>query len=501
MLNKQIIFAKELILTPLFLLFTLQCVSQYYNDTISTPFQHENTIAYNFQGEFLTSVNTMSDSNWVLNGWNIIQFKQYDNDYNIIREKRYKDSLHAFNSGVDLCFYENEYYFPGFRRDLFFQGNDSSYIAKFDDIGNLIWIVNFFPNIPNSRIAYINESDNGLLIAGVHNYEPDSVTQYSFVSKIDTAGNMIWSKIFDDLDNSTVIDIKSMESGDILVNLAFMDGPQNIKTRLYKLDQSGNIIWSNDYGISGPWLNSIFSTLELSDSSLICYGGISDPDGADFERSWLIKLDANGNIITDTIYKFSLNRDFFEPSYSVPIVKPDEIILLGHFREDGAAQRQSYIASIDYDLNLNWMRIHGSYLRNNELSFLHDLNNGFYLMSGHVNNEDSNSPVVDEWFMVVDSLGCDVADCSLGLNEMSKPQPGFNIHPNPAHNELSVTFDSEVMKDASVHYQIVDSYGKVHLKNELKTTSIDLSNLDSGVYFISILNEGVYLGSRKLIVQ
>lgn len=492
---------KELIVTTLFLLFALLSFSQYFNDAISTPSQHEQTIAFDYSGEFLTSAGIMSDSNWYQSGWNNIHFKQYDDDFNIIRETTYHDSTNAFAYGYDLCYLDNHYYFSGYKSGLYFQGNDTSYVIKFDTVGNPVWIKNYFSSILNSRISLLKKTGDDIIVAGTHNYEPDSVVQHSFVAKIDSSGTLIWSKTFDESDNSTVIDIEVLSSGELLVNLSFMYGPQNFKTKLYKLSSSGDILWHNTFGINGAWLHSIAATMEMPDGSLFCYGGISDPNGAEFERSWLFKLDNNGSVIKDTIYKLSLNNDWFEPSYSKPIIKSDEIFLLGHYREDGAAQKQSYLASVDFDLNLKWVRMYGDYLRRNELSFLHDLNNGYYLMAGHIYNEIPSSPIIDEWFMVVDSLGCDVADCSVGLDQIENKEDGFTISPNPANNEVSISTEKSLLGKNTIRYQIIDSFGKIQEEKDLKTPIINISKLQPGVYFIRLKDQNTYLGTKRLIIQ
>ncbi|MGM0479457.1 MAG: T9SS type A sorting domain-containing protein [Bacteroidota bacterium] len=488
-------------MTGVFLVIHCFAVSQYLDHVNETELDHEGTYAFNFEGDYLTSVSTISDSNWVQSGWNILQFKQYDENYEVIRETRFQDSLHVYQQGANLVYSDGFYYYSGFYDSLYYQGNENAYVVKYGNIGNLIWMKDYFSNIPNTRITHLKKHENRLFIGGYHNYQPDSTVQHSFVGEIDTAGNLLWSKTFNDNGNTTINNFHVLSSEDLIVSSIYSGGPQNKKTILHKINTSGEVEWSRTFGINGPWLSSKLVPYELPDGTILCYGGISDPDGAEFARSWLCKLNAQGSLIKDTIYKFSVHNDGFSIWYDEPIIKNDEILLLGRYRKDGTSPKNSYLASIDFDLNLNWIRIHGDHTNKNELTFLHNLENGFYLMSGHINDEALNDPVVDEWFMVVDSLGCAVADCSLGLNEMSHPQPGYTIHPNPASHELTISFDSGINKNASLQYQLVDSYGKIHLEHELQTNRIDISNIASGIYFFRILKDGHYLKTKKLIIQ
>lgn len=487
-------------MTGIFLVIHCFAVSQYLDQVNQTDLEYENTVAFNFDGDYLTSVNSMSDSNWTQSGWNIIQFKQYDENYEVIRDTRFQDSTHVYWQGVNLVYDDGFYYFSGFRQELFWQGNEEPFIIKFDNVGNLIWMKNYFPSVPNSRITHIKNSNNRIFIGGYHNYEPDSSVQHSFVGEIDTAGNIFWVETFDDYSNMIINNFDVLISDDILVSSSFTGGPQNKKTILHKINDSGDVDWSRTFGINGPWLASKIVPYELPDGTILCYGGISDPDGAEFARSWLCKLDIQGNLIKDTIFKFSDHNDGFSIWYDEPIIKNNEVLLLGRYRKDGVSPKNSYLASIDFDLNLNWMRIHGDHTNKNELTFLHDLENGFYLMSGHINDEALNDPVVDEWFMVVDSLGCSVADCSLGLEEKTFLNNYFSVYPNPASSNITIELLNNT-KSNITNYQINDLSGKVVQKGLLINSNVDVSGLDRGVYFVRLKQNGVYLGSRKLVIE
>ena len=487
-------------MTGIFLVIHSFAVSQYLDRVIETEQDHEFTYAFNFEGDYLTSISTISDSNWLQSGWNILQFKQYDENYEVIRETRFQDSLHAYQQGANIVFMNDHYYYTGFYTGLNFQGSEKAYIVKYDSIGNQIWIKDYFQNIPNTRITHLKKHENRLFIGGYHNYQPDSTVLYSFVGEIDIAGNLLWSKTFNENGNTTINNFHVLSSGDLIVSSSISGGPQNIKTVLYKTNDLGNIEWSRTFGINGTWLESKFSAYELPDETLLCYGGISDPDGAEFIRSWLFKLDAQGNLISDTIYNFSEHDDYFSFLYEEPIIKNDEILLIGRYKHDGTSPRNSYLASIDLDLNLNWLRVKGDYPYKNSLYFLHDLENDFYLMSGYVHNGNSNDPVVDEWFMVVDSLGCDVADCSLGVQENALSDYHFSIYPNPVSNKITIQL-SEGAKTAETNYQIVDLSGKIVQKNRLINPSIDVSALESGVYFVRLEQNGVYFVGGKLVIE
>jgi hypothetical protein len=74
----------------------------------------------------------------------------------------------------------------------------------------------------------------------------------------------------------------------------------------------------------------------------------------------------------------------------------------------------------------------------------------------------------------------------------------FSIYPNPVKNELTITSD-EV--DAS--YLLIDITGKKVLSGSTDNseTTINVSSLKRGVYFIKFFNNENYIGTKKLVKQ
>jgi len=82
-------------------------------------------------------------------------------------------------------------------------------------------------------------------------------------------------------------------------------------------------------------------------------------------------------------------------------------------------------------------------------------------------------------------------------------KPKLNIFPNPTPDFLNIMTETS-MGDLTI--RIVDASGKEFLKNQIETTSqetlntIDMTFLNSGVYFISLSGEN-YNETHKVIKQ
>lgn len=81
-------------------------------------------------------------------------------------------------------------------------------------------------------------------------------------------------------------------------------------------------------------------------------------------------------------------------------------------------------------------------------------------------------------------------------------ESNITMYPNPAKNQVTISLDNTNEVIANVN--IIDMLGKQVIRlnkvNEV-TKSIDLSNLNSGIYFIEIETQNKLVVKRKLIIN
>jgi hypothetical protein len=209
-----------------------------YADTVHrTDTQHEFTFAYNWDNTYLTSVSELRDSNTNIYKWSYLQFKQYDENFNVIRETRFQDSIFRY-WGRSLTFLNDAYYFSGFQTQT---GQDTilGYVVKFDSIGNVIWKKNYFTDIERTRIRFIENKGTNLHIVG-SKYNPSTTnTIETFLCQIDTSGAIQWTKIFSQVFDQQPISYKSTSDGGGVLAMAHIIENTNYKrTANYWLSSS-----------------------------------------------------------------------------------------------------------------------------------------------------------------------------------------------------------------------------------------------------------------------
>ena len=72
-----------------------------------------------------------------------------------------------------------------------------------------------------------------------------------------------------------------------------------------------------------------------------------------------------------------------------------------------------------------------------------------------------------------------------------KAQKAFSIYPNPAVNSITI----DVVNDSNFEIYISDVLGKVILSDQNRTT-VDVSKLTGGIYYISVIQEGNYFTQK-----
>ena len=103
------------------------------------------------------------------------------------------------------------------------------------------------------------------------------------------------------------------------------------------------------------------------------------------------------------------------------------------------------------------------------------------------------SPFDNELWAYINLLKCDASSCL--INQV--PQVDFRMYPNPANQTLHI-FTSVMNSSISVH----NMFGETLLlvKPEVGSSSLDISQLATGVYFVEIITEKSKF-CQKLIIN
>ncbi|MCX8080120.1 MAG: T9SS type A sorting domain-containing protein [Bacteroidia bacterium] len=289
-------------------------------------------------------------------------------------------------------------------------GNSDCYIAKFDQNGNIIKIINFgssasFSGADERIMAMDFDQQNNLYISGYYNTNNFVVGTYTlnsnngviFYAKLDSSLNVLWAKSIkcgqvsntgclkvDTLNscfylggyypNGTVIDTYTLPSGEFLGGYTII-----------KFDLNGNHIWWNKFNTSAA-SSPGFNDIEIDDSGNLMITGINfgttvfgsttlTPQNS-IEDAFLLKVSKNdGKAVWVLPFKSTTTMDFLN---SIAKDKQGNFYVGGSFGGGGSystgtliagnfsiatttyGQFDTYVAKVDSGGNISWLKKYGA---------------------------------------------------------------------------------------------------------------------------------------------
>lgn len=200
-------------------------------------------------------------------------------------------------------------------------GTYDFWVVKFNSTGNIVWNKSIGGNsFPETEVAYAIQqtSDGGYIVAGTSSSSANGdvtatnngLTDY-LVLKLDGSGNVVWNKLLGGNADETAYAVQqTIDGGYIVAGKSSSSASGNVTQNsngaedawIVKLDASGTIVWNKLYGGSQEDVaNSIQQTPD--GGYIICGYTLSSANGSVIGINhggrdyWVIKLDANGNIL------------------------------------------------------------------------------------------------------------------------------------------------------------------------------------------------------------
>jgi hypothetical protein len=201
-------------------------------------------------------------------------------------------------------------------------GNTDIYMAKIDSMGNMIWTKTFGGFSNDVGRGVIQLADSSFVISGFTNSYGNGGYD-ALVIKADKAGNQQWLRTWGGSDWDFGYDIIQTGDGNVVIcgsTISFGKGKYD--GFVSKYDPAGNIIWQKFYG-GGE--DDEFMGLTTKNGTEIYVGGITKSYGETNGDMLMFKLDNSGDSLMRIIYggaQYDICND-------VAINKNNEIILGG----------------------------------------------------------------------------------------------------------------------------------------------------------------------------
>ena len=378
--------------------------------------------------------------------------------------KEYQDTLHSFSTGTSNSIIktsDSNYVFCGSRLDA--TNNRDAWLVKFDPNGDTLWTRSYGGGSFDNANVVCQAPDTGFVLMGTTKSFSAGPASDFYLIKTDKNGIQQWQQVYGTTASEDCV------SGQITLDGGFiLSGRKSNMFHIVKTDANGGFQWQQTY--SGTI--DVCFIKQLTDSSYILTGS-KTVTGLGFQAC-ILKVNSSGALIWQKTYGGNLD-DWF---YSQAVTLNDGSIITAGQSISGSIPI-GLLVKTDSLGNLQWLR---KYFKNPiGDNYFYDVkstsDNGF-IMSGFALVATS-----DPWVVKVDEFGCEVANCSVGVNEFQISNSKLILYPNPANNEITLQISDLNISDAEI--QVINGLGEFQ-QFQISDSKINISNFNAGVYFMVV---------------
>lgn len=229
----------------------------------------------------------MSGATWVSDdAWYDVSLMKADENGSLLWVKTY--GMGTFNIEVGYAVVETNdggYWIAGGTDG--YTGNSDFWAIRTDENGDTLWTNHYGGDGEDYAYAGVQTNDGGYILAGATNSFGAGMDDV-YVVKTDENGIEQWAKYYgtEMFDYANGIQ-QTADNGYIIV------GSSNMDAYVIKIDENGAVVWENTYG--GGATDEAFSVKQTDDGGYIV-AGKNMSEGAGSYDVWLFKLDENGNM-------------------------------------------------------------------------------------------------------------------------------------------------------------------------------------------------------------
>ena len=339
-------------------------------------------------------------------------------------------------------------------------------------------------------------------IAGIRLPSP-GFTSDVVLLKIDSAGNRIWEKSYNQYVNDEAVSIIKLSNGNIMLGAGRSDlnqTHQHSNTWLIEVDTGGQVkrqwIDPNDSSYSAYGLlqtmdgGFIYGSQKYHSQSLDFYytGGVVKVD-SNFHKQWAFN-DGSYNDVTGIYDIVELPDGSFVGCGNKPFYNGDLSVVSG------------WVVKLSSTGQVIWNNIYRGIDSTHTRNYLTDIDvmpDGSLIAVGYSRYIGHAPPDVG-WFLKLDSNGCELESClTTGISQSEIRNPKFAIFPNPASDQVFIESTTTTQGELT----IADELGRVLYTNPHfdGATTIKVNNWMNGIYFYRLITTSNEQQSGKIVVQ
>ncbi|MGD0995236.1 MAG: hypothetical protein ABR909_06900 [Candidatus Bathyarchaeia archaeon] len=229
-------------------------------------------------------------------------------------------------------------------------GDSAAWVVKLDTNGNVVWNKTYGNAAETAATTGVLASDGDYMVAGYTN--PRGESNYDFLlMQIDPAGNMIWNKTYGGTGSQEASAMTKASDGYVIVGDT-QSPDSNMHAWVVKVDWNGTMLWAKTVG--GKNADSP-SCITPSEDGGYLVGGFTFSFGAGNRDFWLFKIDDSGQVM----WSCTQGNAGYQEAYSVIEAGKNQYVMVGWTDPPGQpaligkARYMFYIVNLSYPLDSN----------------------------------------------------------------------------------------------------------------------------------------------------
>ncbi len=254
-------------------------------------------------------------------------------------------------------------------------GGSDAWVIKLDKDGFPVW-EKAYGGFSDEWINSVAPTDDGGYILVGYTYSFGQGDGSFFVLKIDSQGNIVWSRAYGEPGKeSEALCVVPTSDGSFVVVGSMMDVSGKYDMWVIKLDSDGGILWQKRY--YGSYDTIPYSAVECDDGSIVVVGETYIPSRDRNSDVFILKLRSDDGGILWAKYYGDNGDDY---AYSAVDVGGG-LVVGGSTGSLGAGSYDFWLAKIGYDGEVSWWKTYGG-SGSDELRSVSVAGDGGFILAG-----------------------------------------------------------------------------------------------------------------------
>lgn len=258
------------------------------------------------------------------------------------------------------------------------------FVIKLDSLGNIQWSKQINYGLFDHGHSLLQTSDGGIVIAG-RIYDSNFQNYTAVLLKLNSSGTILWSRTVAGFLDGAYAVVQSIDGAFVLAGIA---QGANMDLLFTKVDTVGNVAWSRRVGGLGSETSIPGARLIRTSDNGFAYAGSTDSYGSGSNDMYLVKLTSTGTLQ----FAKAIGTNGYEIGYGITQTTDNGYVICGNILPNGASTSDTYLARTDSAGNLLWTRILGGSGEENGQSIV-QCNDGSILVAGSTTSYNNSSDV------------------------------------------------------------------------------------------------------------